>query len=882
MLELALLLVLVLIAVCTGVFVRLASLRRHQESILFAIHKGLSAIESRLRRLESHSTPSDSSPVVTESPETHSQTKLPKSVDVATDILQADLVVPIVNPSESELPKFVPGTRPLRPATDVEPPYTWGAQPPAGTSRPNLTTADDLTVSAAGPSVAHMAYLPRKPFDSPAKPDTRSPFEEAAQEVLRKMWAWFVVGKDRVPEGVSLEFAIASQWLLRLGVLILLFGIGFFLNYSIKHGWIGPEGRVGLATLAGMSMLAGGVHLLGRRYHLLGQGLMGAGTATIYFTIYAAQTNYNLITAPTALTLMCLVTMAAGLLAIRFESQLLAVLAIVGGYGTPSLVGPELRNVAQLFPYLTVLGIGVMFISAWRSWPWLNLLSFLMNSGLVLTALNTPPPEPFWQVYPFLIGFFLVFSTASFVHNVYRDVPSSILVLLALLANSTLFLGESYALVEENFSRRHVGIVTLSLAAFYVAHVHYCLSRQRKDAGLLYTFLGLSALYLALTPVLAISARWLAPAWSVQAVVMIWISYQLQSPFLRRLGELLLTLVVLRLGLFDLALHYGTSEAGITATGYLQHFLERLVVIGTPIASIATTSWLAGQQKNLTPASVGSTPAADFNLSANAAIVTFIVVFLFGNLEAYHLADAVNGLWRPAAITFIWAAAFLWLLWRGQAVSSSLRNTALVVLGFAIIVKYLCWDIAQWNIGDGFLYTDPFVASDFGLRLLDFAVILCTLVVGWRQFLTQSEDADSRSASNAFGAAGIGLLFLFLTLETGTFFQWKLPNLRFGAISILWASYALALLLAGMQYRLRPLRYAGLALFSIVVAKIFFLDLQELDTFYRIIAFLILGCLTICGSYLYLRFQEMFTADQAADRPKKPSEEVPAEPTTPS
>lgn len=882
MLELALFLVLVLIFVCIGVFVRLGSLQRGQDSISRVLDYGFRAIETRLSQLESRSTTSAANPIVTELPKNQAPTDQPVSVDVAADLVQADLVERDTRPPESELPKFVPGSRPLG--------HT--AEGPSIANMANLPS-EPLNIppqaDTCSPVLQWIAH--RRPSDIPSKPDTRSPFEEAAQEVLNKMWAWFVVGKDRVPEGVSLEFAIASQWLLRLGVLILLFGIGFFLNYSIKHGWIGPEGRVGLATIAGLGMLAGGVHLLGRRYHLLGQGLMGAGTATIYFTIYAAQTNYNLITAPTTLTLMCLVTMAAGLLAVRFESQLLAVLAIVGGFGTPSLVGPELRNVAQLFPYLTVLGIGVMFISAWRSWPWLNLLSFLMNSGLVLTALNTPHPEPFWQVYPFLVGFFLVFSTASFVHNVYRDVPSSILVLLALLANSTLFLGESYSLVEKEFGRKCVGIVTLSMAAFYVAHVHYCLSRQRKDAGLLYTFLGLSALYLAITPALAISKVWLTPAWSVQAVVMIWISYRLPSPFLRRLGELLMTLVLIRLGLIDLARHYGTSEAGVTAAEYLQHFCERLVVMGTPIAAIATTSWLAAQPKNRQPASVGPTPTSELSLSSTAAIATFVVVFLFGNLEAYHLADAVNGLWRPTALTFIWAAAFLWILLRGQSTSPSLRNTALVVLGIAMTVKYLCWDIAQWPIGAGFLYTDPDGLSAFGLRLFDFTVILFTLVLGWRQLSKQCDDADARSASNAFGAAGLGLLFLFLTLETGTFFSalekgtffpWKLPNLRYGAISILWALYALSLLLGGMQYRIRPLRYAGLALFAIVVAKVFFLDLQELDTFYRIIAFLILGCLTICGSYLYLRFQEMFTADPADNRPASPSEDVPVEPTTAS
>jgi uncharacterized membrane protein len=87
-----------------------------------------------------------------------------------------------------------------------------------------------------------------------------------------------------------MEFAIASQWLLRIGILILVVGVGFFLKYSVDNDLIKPLGRVMLSAAAGLGMLVAGTRLLGKKYHVLGQGLLGGGLATLYFAVFWAGT----------------------------------------------------------------------------------------------------------------------------------------------------------------------------------------------------------------------------------------------------------------------------------------------------------------------------------------------------------------------------------------------------------------------------------------------------------------------------------------------------------------------------------------------------------------------------------------------------------------
>ena len=81
-----------------------------------------------------------------------------------------------------------------------------------------------------------------------------------------------------------------------------------------------------------------------------------------------------------------------------------------------------------------------------------------------------------------------------------------------------------------------------------------------------------------------------------------------------------------------------------------------------------------------------------------------------------------------------------------------------------------------------------------------------------------------------------------------------------------------------MRSSVRPLRYAGLVLFAIVAWKVFFVDLKELDQFYKIIAFIFVGGLALCGSLLYLKFQQTTTAEDEP-APDEPAPDAPKEPT---
>ena len=66
--------------------------------------------------------------------------------------------------------------------------------------------------------------------------------------------------------------------------------------------------------------------------------------------------------------------------------------------------------------------------------------------------------------------------------------------------------------------------------------------------------------------------------------------------------------------------------------------------------------------------------------------------------------------------------------------------------------------------------------------------------------------------------------------------------------------FAFALLIIGMKQKMGAVRWAGLALLLITLAKLFIHDLSNLNQLYRIGAFIGVALILIVASFLYQRF----------------------------
>jgi hypothetical protein len=81
------------------------------------------------------------------------------------------------------------------------------------------------------------------------------------------------------------------------------------------------------------------------------------------------------------------------------------------------------------------------------------------------------------------------------------------------------------------------------------------------------------------------------------------------------------------------------------------------------------------------------------------------------------------------------------------------------------------------------------------------------------------------------------------------------------ALSILWGSYALFLIVLGIWKKKKHLRIGAIVLFAMTLIKLFFYDLSHLDTISKTIVFVTLGTLLLIISFLYNKYKNKISEE---------------------
>jgi hypothetical protein len=757
-------------------------------------------------------------------------------------------------------------TMPISPATPPSPipePIRVTEPPPLPPLRPGVPA---IPSSLAGVNTIAEA-VKISPSESIRRPAAETPTETpawilATQDALRRIWNWVLVNEEHRPAGVSMEFAVATTWLIRAGIIAVVVGIGYFLKWSIDRHYFPPAARVASSLIAGMAMMVGGFIFYRRQWKILGQGLLGGAFAVLYFSLYAAGPLFHLIGTPYVFGLMILVTLTAGVLAVSCDSMLVAILGIIGGYGTPVMLSTGQPQFVAFFSYLLLLGVGVLGIAHYRSWRLLNYLAFLFTYALYAASLGQyQAVRDFNVVLVFLVLFFALHSFLSWWHTLRRiGERAGLLDILHLIFNAGLFALAAYELIQGRLGRPYPALMTLGLAIFYIGHVAWFLARPRPDRPLTLTVIALAGCFTILTLPLAVEQESLTICWALMAAMLVWLGHRLQNRFLRLLGHGLMAVSVLRLVSLDFGRNYlAHSPVGSTFIEYRDGLLHRVWTFGTVLVAVFSSFWLERKARNegLAQRTADNDLPVTVPPSVAGTILFWIlcaVLVLFLNFELGFLSRFCRPA-RPALSTLVWCGMGVYLMSRYRTEGSlSCRWVGLLLLIVAL-GKTVIFDFESWSLVDTVFRPSSYTPRLVAWRWLDFLLILGS--IAWVWTWVRSVDADDFLVYG-LGYGGVLLLFGFTTLEINSCFYWVLPGFRSGGVSVYWTVFALALLTTGIVRNIRFMRFVGLGLFVVVIAKVFLSDLSHMAGIYRIMASMGVGVLLILGSLVYLRAHRKF------------------------
>jgi uncharacterized membrane protein len=351
---------------------------------------------------------------------------------------------------------------------------------------------------------------------------------------------------------IDLESRIGSHWLNRIGISAVLIGMSYFLKLAFDNNWIGPTGRVSIGLLAGIGAIVWSENFRKRGYNLFSYSLKAVGVGVLYLSLWAAFQVYALIPSPVAFLAMVIVTGSTAMLAIKQDAEILAAIALAGGFTTPLLLSTGQNHEVELFSYVALLCAASVALVAVKPWRRLLILSYVGMLGLYMGWYSEFYRRPEFAVTLFFVTmFFAIFTVAPLVSRVPEGGSLLYLPAALTLINSGVYFLQAYAMVDE-IDKLAMAWFALALAAVHIGLSRVVRRQQPADAEMLRLLhLALAVALITIAIPIRLDGHWITVGWLVEAGVLLWVANRIGAGFLHYLAVVALGLGVARLLLYD-------------------------------------------------------------------------------------------------------------------------------------------------------------------------------------------------------------------------------------------------------------------------------------------------------------------------------------------
>lgn len=671
--------------------------------------------------------------------------------------------------------------------------------------------------------------LPPPVPDFMAECETATPCSEPANDIITPDSTapdplYLTASEPTEPTGraarkLNLEKIVGENIFSRIGILALVTGIGFFVKYAIDNNWINETARTALGLLAGAG-LWGTAYRLRDRYRNFSSVLAGGGFAVCFVTIAVAYNFYHILDGWMTLAVFVLLSAIMTFISLRFDRRELALMAIAGAYIAPFLASGENGNPVMLLSYTAILSAALFVITMKRGWWELPVAGTVMT--WIIVAVIGLHDGLSAREHLCIVGFSTLFFTLfslPLATVMSRDRSKSLLFTLLMIlsvANPLAYLACSLTAFGNIALPVTVrGAVPLYISAVYGA-LYFRFYRRSSDNTMQTILL-----------------------WCVIVFSALFIPLQFSSP----------SILALSFSIYALLLTVAFATSG-----------RKMFISASAIMTVVNAAYLTEQMF----AGNASGYSTDMTLMVNGLCYIAIAGIADRRWEQFgSLGSSVRC--NLYGITLNFGCALAALATGGFADKLYGQSAA----AFCLATMLLILPVAVW--GRLTRYTSGFMPV-LGILTLAFSSTLTsytTLVSGtmhWLATLTLAIDlylfgrrvfrtGDSGShTSNAVFYSLIGSVFL-MTCIFSAIRGAGLEGYYSAGFSVALIVSGALLMIAGMHYRIRPLRVISLVFFCMLFIKLVAYDLWQLPMVGRIIVFILSGGVLLSLSFLYQRLR---------------------------
>ena len=184
-----------------------------------------------------------------------------------------------------------------------------------------------------------------------------------------------VIRKESAEDAIIAWFK--DNWLLKIGVLMILVGFGWFVSYAFIHDWIDPAARIAIGLVVGSLITLFGTARL-QKNQVQGNTFTILGSALIIVSVLSGQYFYQFFPPMLSLGIVFLVSVYVSGIAVFYSFEKLAtygfVIALLAPFFSHVL---DISNCITLYSYFTIISAAMIWVSIVRGWRSINIIGIL-------------------------------------------------------------------------------------------------------------------------------------------------------------------------------------------------------------------------------------------------------------------------------------------------------------------------------------------------------------------------------------------------------------------------------------------------------------------------------------------------------------------------